>query len=317
MIAEKVQEMIEQRTGGVYKPSAFRASEAGHMCARYHYHCRADWDKRPAPSPKLAAIFALGQELESYVLRQLAEVGVRVVKTQVSAEDRDLELIGHVDGFIENGTESIPIEVKSVNQFDWQAINSWSDLVTERSPYLIRWALQLPLYMYLHGCNTGLYLLINKQSGQLKELAVGIEEAWPLLEQAEKHLRKAQAALKAGVPPEPEPWSKALCRFCWAKEVGLCPGASSEVSVEVTEDLEEAVRTMVETREAHRRYEQAQKVVSKHFESFNAPGEKAELFVGAVPVRVSLYETTRYEVPPEVKKQYARKVLQRRVEVLG
>lgn len=319
MIADKVADKIVQDKKKVFKPAGFRASEAGVLCARYHYHARIDWELRPAPDPRLAHIFALGEALEDYVSRKLNEAGVRVERAQVAAADKDLDLTGHVDGFVRINGADIPVESKSVNQFDWEAIESWRDMVSPSKPFLMRWALQLPLYLYLHNCERGLYLLLNKATGELKEIEVTISEAWEYLERAEGVLREAKAAVNAGQPPDPEPATPSLCAKCWAKDVGLCPGKETPIPAVVDLDAaQEAAAVIAATRDAHKQYEQAQKALAQALAAINvSPGERMEFFAGTIPVRISAYETTRYEIPDEIKKNFAIKVPARKVEVLA
>ena len=48
-------------------PSSFRASEVGTACARYLYHARVDWAKKPGIDARLAGIFAQGTDCEKAV----------------------------------------------------------------------------------------------------------------------------------------------------------------------------------------------------------------------------------------------------------
>lgn len=320
MIAERVAALIRERHAVVSKPSGFRASEVGVLCSRYQYHARVDWDKRPAPDERLAHVFHLGQELEEYVLSLVREAGISVVKAQVAGTDEDLDLVGHVDGFAVLGGREVPLEVKSVSEHLWVAIRSWADMASEARPYMMRWALQLPLYMYLHGHEEGLYLLLNKTTGEVKELRVTIEEAWPLLERANEVLVEARTAVASMTPPpDPRPWAPSFCGGCWVRQVGLCPGVRTAPPAGVDlSAVEEAAAVMAETREAHQRYEAAHKALVAALTAVDlAPGQRLELQAGQAVVRVTAYETTQYHVPKEVKEQYAVKAKQRRVEVIS
>lgn len=320
MIAEKLNDLLAQEVSGVHKPAGFRASEAGYLCARLQYHNRQDWDKRPTPDQQLAGVFGLGRALEDYVSRLLAEAGIRLIKAQVASEDRTMDIVGHVDGFVVLDGKEVPVEVKSASPWTWESVRSWMDMATSQKAWERAWAAQLPLYMWMHNHERGLYLLINKQTGLFKEVEVTLEEAMPLLEDVDAVLGLARAALAKGTPPEPRPLDVIFCSTCWARQVGLCPGPdTAEPPTDI--DLaaaEEAASTIVKLREAAKQYEAAQKVLSKVLSAIPvAPGQKFETFLGAVPVRISAYETTRYEVPEDVRKQFAVKVTQRRVEVLG
>jgi CRISPR/Cas system-associated exonuclease Cas4 (RecB family) len=320
MIAERIAERIVS-TQKVYKPAGFRASEAGHLCPRYHYHSRVNWDARPTPDATLAHIFRLGQAIEEYVVALLRDAGIQVVKAQVAAYERASDIVGHVDGFAVIGGEEVPIEIKSVSEWTWQNLRSFGDILASQKPYVLRWAAQLPLYLYLHERHRGLWLLLNKQTGELREIEVRLEDAWPLLERVDAVLREAREAISRGEPPAPKPDSVAFCGSCWCRQVGLCPGAApAEPSVsEIASDPEiaEAAATVAELRDAAKRYESAQKRLKEALAKVQvAPGQRVELLIGSVPVRVSAYETTRYDVPEEVRRQYATRVVQQRVEVL-
>jgi CRISPR/Cas system-associated exonuclease Cas4 (RecB family) len=321
MIVERVSNEL-MATQRVSKPSGFRASEAGHLCSRYQYHAVADWDKRPAPGEGLAWIFALGAHLERYVLDLLANAGVKVIRQQAMAEDKDLGLVGHVDGFVEVDGHAWPMEIKSVASWNWEKIQTYADMVDASTPYVLRWAAQLPLYMYLHGESRGVYLLVNKQTGQLKEVWVTVEEAWPTLQRVQDVLLEAKAALRAGTPPTPKPSTPQLCTGCWARDVGLCPGVEPEAPADAVAGLQdpsvlEAARLVAELRDTVKTYEEArERLRAAAVKLAPASPGKVEAVVGPVVVRVSTIESTRYDVPKEVKERYATKVLSTRVDVL-
>jgi CRISPR/Cas system-associated exonuclease Cas4 (RecB family) len=318
MIVERIKDQLN-RTTRTSKPSAFRASEVGFLCARYQYHAQKDWQLQPPPSETLASIFALGEELEGYVKRKLEEVGIPVKYSQSPFFEKRMNVIGHVDGVVELDGENVALEIKSVNSFTWAKLERWADMCDSKSPIVRRWAFQLPIYMWMGGFQRGLYLLLNKETGELKEVPVTLEEAWPALCELEAFLKQVSEALQVGKPPEPAPASPEFCRYCWAKKVGLCEGVRANLpgTVDVAA-VEEAAQIMEATKEAHDAYEKAkEKLVAALAGLEVAPGAKLETLVGTVPVRISCYEQTRYDVPKEVKEQYARKTLARRVEILG
>lgn len=320
-ICERVTSSILEEKSRVWRPAGFRASEAGHLCARYQYHAMRDWEKRPTPDPRLAAIFALGNELERYVEKLISDAGMRLTRQQVALEDKDLGVVGHIDGFlVDEETEAqVPVEIKSVNQFDWEAINAWSDMANDGKPLLLKWALQLPLYLYLTNTEHGIYLLLNKQTGELKAVDVTLEEAYQLLEEYNAVVTEAKRAIGAGSPPDPKPRSAALCAWCWCRQVGICDGITPELPSGADLDAAaEAAAVIASLREAKKQYEEAQKRLSEALKGLELePGQKVEIIAGTYPIRVTAYETTQYQVPKEVKEQYAVKVTQRRVEVIG
>ena len=74
---------------------------------------------------------------------------------------------------------------------------------------------------------------------------------------------------------------------------------------------------VAELRDAARRYDAAQKRLKEALAQLQlTAGQRVDLLLGTVPVRVSAYETTRYDVPDDIRRQYATRVVQQRVEVL-
>lgn len=321
MIIEK----LKSETWNVSKPSAFHASDAGTLCPRYHYHVRADWQRRPTPPDRVRSILELGKELEGWVIRRLQEAGVQVIMSQVRMYDADLDISGAVDllARMDNGQE-IVIEIKSTSQWAWEKINSYQDLLTSGHWY-VRWAAQLPLYLYLNSLDFGLYLLVNKQTGEIKEIPVTLDEAMPLLTAVQEVLGEAKRALKTGRIPAPSPRAlngepyPALCSECWVRQVGLCPGLEPEgVSGDVDMiALAEAVSEVIAHRDSARAYDKALEAVKAITAKLAIKnGERRELLAGPGVVRVSSYETSRYDIPKEIKEQFRRVIAARRVEVL-
>src|SRR4030042_2191320 len=56
-----------------------RASELGHRCLCYLYHCRANWDKRQPASSKQQSVYLEGLEQELSVIRLLLDLGFKIV----------------------------------------------------------------------------------------------------------------------------------------------------------------------------------------------------------------------------------------------
>lgn len=307
------------------KPSGFRASEAGMLCARYQYHARVDWEARPTVSEKVQDTFSLGVELERWVVRRLEEAGIQVIRSQQTLYDPQMEVVGAIDGMVEVDGEGIAIEIKSVQAHFWERVNTYADIL-QAGRWYVRWAVQLPLYLYLHELKKGLYLFINKSTGELKEVSVNLDEALPLLYVVDDILKDARAAIKDGKPPEPRPLAPdgktpcpELCGDCWAHQVGLCPGMAPEfVPAELDlVALAEAAEEAQQLKTASKQYDAAMGRVKRLLENVQLEtGRKLELLAGTAVVRVTQYDSTAYDIPKEVKEQY--KVIRpaRRVEVV-
>lgn len=176
MNVEALEERYRDRLLARRRPSADsatnRASEMGHPCTRYLVLVRTEGHKRAPVSPELQAIFADGEMHEEAVKRDLHEMGLPIYGAQASFPKNSYEISGHIDGDVEKppswlGGEGFVIEVKSLNQSDWDKIQRSDDRIAalRGHRWIRKWYCQGQIYCLLKDRAGVLFVLKNKATG--------------------------------------------------------------------------------------------------------------------------------------------------------
>ena len=274
-----------RRYNVIAPPSSFRASEVGVACARYLYHSRVDWAKKPGVDDRLAGIFAQGTDCEKAVVRDFLdseEWGWE--EGQVTVQDADLDLTGHIDGTLVHLASGMrfPAEIKSSEPNTWKTINSFRDLF-ERALWLRRWATQILVYLYLKGEPAGVIIIRNKSTRETKVLGV-IHDDWvPELIRTQNRIVAARDAMKARTPPPALPEDARLCRDCWCRTAVVCPGGPTYQgnNLLIADDLSELAERIVAARNARDDYETARKELRERLDALEMTRDEGEKVVVA------------------------------------
>jgi hypothetical protein len=283
---EGLQKGVASRIRNVIAPpSSFRASEVGTACARYLYHARVDWARKPGIDPRLAGIFAQGTDCEKAVTRDFLDSDDWVLEEgQVSVQDADLDLTGHIDGaliHLKTGAR-LPVEIKSSEPNTWKTINSFRDLF-EKALWLRRWAAQILVYLYLKGEPVGLIIIRNKSTRETKVLGVVLDDWMDELVKVQNRIVAARDAMRAGLPPPAEPEDPRLCRNCWARTAVVCPGGPTYQgnNLLIADELAELAERIVVAKEARDGYESARKELRERLDALEMTKEEGEKIVVA------------------------------------
>lgn len=189
-----------------------RASEAGHACDRYLVLRRTRWQEAALPDVRLQLLFDEGNLQEQAVLRDLAEAGWTVIEQQRDYEWKALQLTGHIDGKVLLDGEAVPIEIKSMAPWIWDAITSMEDFDDAPRPWLRKYPAQMQLYLLLSNSPRGFLILKNKATGQLKELEVALD--YEKTEAVLARLERVNEHVKAGTEPPPIVYDEHICGAC-------------------------------------------------------------------------------------------------------
>lgn len=266
-----------------------RASECGHPCARYLVYCRTHWRERTPHPPTTQAIFELGKELERVVVQGWLQdrLGLEVVAPKhADFSYPAVQLTGHLDCYIEEEvveesllptsyksepdphgrTETtkiwVPCEVKGVARGTWNEINKFGDLLRSKRSWVRKWAGQLLVYMLMDNKPFGRFIFFSKETGQIKDIPVRLEDH---LEYAEEILRKLEVVNKhveEGTLPDRfyEPGAPSpICEDCGFNHTCL-PGGGYTAALSLVDDpvVEESLDAYFILEEE---YERAKKVV--------------------------------------------------------
>lgn len=205
MNANEIKQRLEDKAASkiqIYPVQHLSASRLGHPCERYLYLLIKHWDEQKAHDVGLQHIFDLGNSIEEYAIERLKEAGYECVTPTVRSWRIEKPLItGREDLRIkdENG-ELIPVEVKGLAPQEWAKLNTVEDFLNSKKHYVRGYPTQLFVYMYRFAKEHGLFVLVNKLTGEIKPIDVYLD-----YEYGEQCLQKAERIYKAvetDTPPE-------------------------------------------------------------------------------------------------------------------
>lgn len=272
-----------------------RASDLGIPCVRYHVLNRTRWQEKSLHDVGLQMIFRMGNEIESIVMKELAEAGIQVIEQQRAFEYKEYQITGHCDGKIVADDGSIyPLEIKSCSPFIFKAINTIDDLKNGKYAYLRKYPVQLNLYMLMDGKEKGVFLFKDKSSGAVKEIWMDLdyqmgEETLQRAEEINKHLA-------AGTMPEPIN-KPVWCDGCAFAHICLPVHIGKEVEID-TGELATMLDRLEELKPAVKEYDEIDDQIKGLVEG------KEKILAGDYFITGKWQERKSYDVPIDLKAAY-------------
>jgi len=305
-IVSKIDELKSSKIK-VYPVRTNQASQLGHPCMRYLVHLRLDWDKKKPHTLKAQYIFDEGNLQERQVIKEMIEAGINVEKTQEYFDWKEYQISGKVDGFIRDGKELIPFEIKSMNPYIFERINSIKDF--SKKEYLQRYVAQIVLYMFMTNSEKAIFILKNKSTGEIKQINVELTDE--LYEYAEKLLQKAERIneyVGKGEYPEPIEYNEEVCEYCSFKH--LCPQVKPEKEIEevTDEEIKEKLEKWYSLKDIAKEFSELDKEIKTKFK-----GKVCK--VGNFYISGKWIKSKRYDIPKEIKEKYAKEYEYWRAEI--
>lgn len=203
-------------------------------CDRQLVHSILDWDKRELADDGLLALFESGKKEENNIIKMLLDLGYEVVQQQnpIEIKNRKGETIctGRIDGKIIYNGVAIPYEIKSMQDYSFQQLNSIDDF--ENSPLHRKYIKQLQLYMYGNNIEVSMFIISNFR--QIKVIPVYID--YGLCEQILQQLERAWEYVKKKEYPEPIVYNPKICDWCQFEM--LCTKATMNKPAEFIDNKE-------------------------------------------------------------------------------
>lgn len=177
-------------------------------------------DKAPIPADRQGRLLA-GDDAEKRGLDELKAMGYRVVKEQVPFELQDRKtrepvLRGKIDGFLELAHHlEIPVEVKSLSPWVYDAINKPEDLF--RFWWTAKHFYQMQSYLIGYSMPWGLIWITNL-AGDWKPILIRLdyevaEKLWSFAEAVAAGVRRARAVPSDLPPFTTDPLQCTRCPF--------------------------------------------------------------------------------------------------------
>lgn len=177
-----------------------RASSIGNPCDRYHYYSIHDWKEKPLHDAVLQSIFDEGYLHEQDVIRQLIEMGFKIVEFQRAFQMDKPLITGSIDGILLWDSRRIPFDAKSVKDILFDDIESAEDLMFSKKHWHRQYPAQLQMYLLLTGEEVGCFILKNKSTGEIKPIWMQID--YDYCEQLLKRAERVYKALAKEEPPQ-------------------------------------------------------------------------------------------------------------------
>ena len=182
-------------------------------CTRAMVLSVSHWRDRPPFEPFLKARFNRGTLVEDAIKRELRDLGITVREERQAFEVKDRQgrviLRGRLDGFLEDGRSSVPLECKSVDPNVFRTLKTLEDF--SRYWYARRWPLQLQCYLYGENLPEGI-LLLDDCLGHWRPFVVPID--FEMLERIVSQCEQTVEHLAAKTLPDFHP-DALVCRRCW------------------------------------------------------------------------------------------------------
>lgn len=296
-IPQKIEEYLSKERK-IWAPSGNNAFNSGHPCARHLVYYRLNWKDKILPGTRSLLIFREGNLHEKAVIQLLSDAGIDVIETQRPFEIPQLQLRGKIDGQIKLNGTYYPTEIKSMNPFDFEKINSIEDMLNSTKFYIRGYVTQMMIYLLGMNQDTGLFLLKNKTSGEIKQILCPIdyeyaEKEWKKLESVNKHVSE-------GTYPE-RITDRSVCQYCDFRHICLPDEESDSLKIEDNPELLELLEQRESLKAAAKSYEAVDKKLKKYWENLQ---EGNHLVGGKFQVAISTYNRKIYPVPQEIKKEY-------------
>jgi hypothetical protein len=279
-----------------------RASEAGHPCVRFLVLSRIATHLKTLHDVGLQRIFDEGNLHEDAVMRELQDAGLKVIEQQRGYEWRKFELSGRIDAKIGVNGSFLPLEIKSCSPNVFRAVLEMapSDMLKSKYPWIRKYPAQLLLYCLMEGSEAGIMLFKNKTSGEKCQKLFILDS--DMMAYAETILKKLEV-VNEWVAKNEAPAAERIadCEGCGFSKTSCFVGQDYGPGFELMMDAAE-VETKLERREtlapAAREYDELDEELKAQFRGKSA-------IVGSWKIESKPYEISAFEIPKEIKTQYA------------
>jgi len=210
------------------QPASNNASLVGHPCAYYLWAIRARHEDMPSPDDGLPGIWTLGREAENAAKIALLQEGWKLHKTEVTFEDKDLDIRGRLDWELSHKThpfwsQPIPTEFKGVSDNYWGKLWSFDDCFESSMKWVRMWPIQPLTYAYLmpdehpYVC----LLLRNKTNARPRAIIERTETHFQRLVDMGEVIGEVNRCLRDEEEPDSITYSPVWCKKCDAAHI--CP----------------------------------------------------------------------------------------------
>src|SRR3990167_6293649 len=286
------------------KPRATNWASGISSCARQMAYNRTAWDKREPISIELAQRFKAGRVWESSMRQELMEIGFEPIAVQSPIDPRMRSVFqvgGKIDNLIVHKGTKVLLEIKTVHPSLFNRFKSQEDM--EKNHWGRRYLRQGMIYLL--GCNTdqGIFLFNDCMNHWLPVpfyLDYDYAEAiLKTLEKTNEHVATWDNG-KQGSLPDRIPYGEE-CQHCDFAKICLQDVMNTGAELIRSEELEADLKLR---EQLHPHAKQFKALDDRIKELLR---ERPKTIIGDYLITTKKTERTVYDIPPEVKSQYASK----------
>lgn len=293
-----------------------RASALGHPCDYHAYLNRVAWQKTDPPDIGLQGIFERGNEMEPIIREIMRRIGFLCTSEQRPMRWDHYQITGHIDGAIadrETWGEVIS-EFKSTANPQLASVRTADELI--RIPMGARWYSQMQVYLIGNNTEQGVLIILDVITWKLTAIPIVLDwdYATRMTERAERvntAVELYQDLVKEARGPLEMPKAADLdlsvandirvCKRCPHYGRTCFPDIDLSAGTTVLADPE--LESMLRRHEELDAGAKEHKKLSEELKArLKTRGEN--VIVGPFLVRNKLINTTKFNIPAEVKAQY-------------
>lgn len=248
-----------------------RASSAGHPCEKFLVYSRTKWQEKLLHDVGLQFIFEAGNVIEERAFNYLKEGGFTVIEQQRPFQWKKFELSGHLDCKILVDNIAYPVEIKGINQFDFDKLNAVEDFLESKKVWIKGYPSQLTLYMLMSNIEYGCFFIINKANFRPKQIWISLdytfaEDILLKLERVNKHVKESTVPEGINQPD--------ICQYCGFLHICLPDMVGKEIEIIDEVSIEQAIKRCEELKPLVSEYNKLDKQWKKALE------EKEKVMIG-------------------------------------
>ena len=326
-VAKLYDDMLMRKAGtGGYRAKSLHASSIGHPCERFLVYEQVLENSKVHPV-RVQRIFALGrlygEQAVVDVIEALRGTDYELSKVERPVPHNEYGIGGREDLAIawrdSEGRQEMPVEVKSMSPFIFDSIKSVEDMKHHKYSHIRKYPAQLAVYLHFSDAPQGAFLLRNKSTGEYRWIIMHRDYiyAGELLDKATR-INKAVKAYRAAadedtrqdVLPQRIQYDPNNCDGCNFRTECIPDMSMAEgVTILWESELEAWCNIREMTEEKHKEWKEADEKIKAHCQGVlhdaMEGGEMKVTLTENYEVIAKSCATTRYNVPDEIKQQYA------------
>jgi hypothetical protein len=282
----------------VYPQYVVRASEVGHPCERYLVYCISHWAEKKPLSPDIEFIFEGGRLVEELAIQDFLDAGYKVYRPEPdkAIQESRPRLSGHIDVRVDFGDGVFTGEIKGLNFYDWEKLNTIGDFFRSKKVWIRKYPAQLMTYLYIKGEPRGFFYL--KSIPRFFPKIIWVDLDYGYMEEILQKTERVEKHVAAKTLPDPMPYEEDVCSNCGFVHICLPDRIGKEVEVTDDGELLGLVTRYTELKPGAKEYDEVDKRITELVRG------REKILVGDWFIEGKWTDRTSYEVPKEIKEQY-------------